>query len=253
MVEHQQEVLKTLLFLVFWAVGTVASGNAAADIGKSVRTRAGELTVATATSKTGELTATLKLGGQVIFQTADEPNLALERHYSLPDKDVVLFSTDAGGSGTWPTYGAIVVRAGSPAKVLTNGNFYSNTGVFKPQLVGAVVQVDLGFENKQRKEARIEGDRLSVGRWSGQEVAALPRSDCDWLYGQVLNDCRGLERKQCPNAMFEISMSSQRGVRAMENKPGFDAAVFEQQCVRTCENSKKPARPEFGRAVCGAR
>jgi hypothetical protein len=215
----------------------------------TVATRLGELR-ATNGDLSGDLGATLKLNGRVVFRTDGEPFLEIEKIYRLSDRDIVLFSSNMGGSGTLPSYAALILRERAQPKLLNHDKFGSSTGTFVPKLVGEVVEVDLGFENKQRKVARIEGDQLTV-TFARTQNTAISRRDCDELYDQTLGDCGLQDRQHCNDAIWQISMASQREVHAMENTPGFNAKSFNRLCSRVCEARKKPKRADFGRLICG--
>lgn len=82
-------------------------------------------------------------------------------------------------------------------------------------------------------------------------AAALPTSDCDWLYNQALGECVSLPGESCESPGEQLSLAVLRGTNYMNEKPGYNDDAFVQACMTACTKRQKPSREVFGRSVCG--
>lgn len=76
---------------------------------------------------------------------------------------------------------------------------------------------------------------------------ALPKSDCDWLYQQPLEECL---TRGCDDGANGLSNASS-GLEQTYSSKAFDFKKFDALCRQACNTNEKINRESFGKEVCG--
>jgi CRISPR/Cas system-associated protein endoribonuclease Cas2 len=91
----------------------------------------------------------LYLGDKIILaQDVNDDRISLVRRFKLTQGEAILVSTDAGGSGTLPSYAILLLLKGQAPKWLNKDDFYSETGDITYAQKGDVVTIGLGINDK---------------------------------------------------------------------------------------------------------
>ena len=117
---------------------------------------------------------------------------------------------------------------------------------------GNVIKFDLGYDAGLKKDAILTSKGLTVLK---KRVArpAYNREECKWLYGQALGECVKNPDDHHPCDDVSHSMSTVRGLYALEENPRWAIAKdrFALACKKACETKKRPAQAAFAKSICG--
>jgi|tagenome__1003787_1003787.scaffolds.fasta_scaffold20772295_2 hypothetical protein len=176
-----------------------------------------------------------------------------ESTFRLSDRDVVVLSSDAGGSGTPPFYRIFSVRLNGTVEEITTLEFDTADGTLAGKQRGNVIYFDLGYDSGLKKDAVLSSEGLKV---STKSVArpAYGRKECKWLYGQALGECAKNPDDYHPCDDVFHSMSTVRGLYALEQNPRWNVAKdrFALACKKACETKKRPREAGFAKDICGS-
>jgi len=178
--------------------------------------------------------------------------IGLGSTFKLSDRDVVVLSSDAGGSGTPPFYRIFSIRLNGTVEEMTTPEFDTADDTLVGKQRGNVIYFDLGYDSGLRKDAVLSSEGLKV---STKSVArpAYDRNDCKWLYGQALGECvkNPDNYRPCDNVFH--SMSTVRGLYSLEQNPRWNVAKdrFALACKKACETKKRPREAGFAKDICG--
>lgn len=214
-----------------------------------LQTRAGLLEIAR--SDFNEPRDSLVLDGKLVFK--DEGTyLSLYKLFQVSDTDVVLFSSNCGGSGCpADDFAFLMVHKGAEPKVITADGFDAYRQEVKTVQAGNIIKLKLGYSGGKRKLALLEGEQLSI-RLEDVPAQPLQEEHCNWLYSDAIPACieARTTNPDCSNPQGDFSGAVMRGVAAMADYPGFVQAGFDQQCQQACQNGKASDYAMFGGDVC---
>lgn len=215
---------------------------------EQVTTRAGLLKVTRSTPQSTPDSITLN--GKTVFKAQDE-YVSIQRLFKLPSYDAVLISTNCGGSGcTYDGFSFLLVD-GKRVVTVSHKDFVAISGEVKTRQQGDKVLLELGFEEKKRKVAVLNGKKVTVQTVAAPKQA-LREDFCQWLHKDALDACvyARHEDTQCANPQATFGGAVMRGVNAAGDHPGFDANQFSKACVAACKTGKADRYVSFGRLVC---
>lgn len=198
----------------------------------------------------------ISLNGKTIYKE-EGYYVNIEHLIKLANAEVVLYSTNCGGSGCGISdYGFLVLLPNTEPKLINHKDFSAYPNDVKVTQEGNIIKVDLGFDQGKRKTAILDKDNLSIQLTASSNTIPVPTEHCEWLYTQALDAC--IYTKQldanadCNNAQGTITGGVMRGIIAMSNYPGFVDKAFDQACVASCNNSQKSTYAEFAATVCSS-
>ncbi|GJD96977.1 hypothetical protein OCOJLMKI_4205 [Methylobacterium iners] len=160
---------------------------------------------------------------------------------------VLIYSTNAGGSGTSDAYGLVSINS--------NGNIYQaelpyGTGRFEYVVANNRIAFELGVDAGKEVRAIYANGRLDVTRTAAPKTG-LKAEDCNFLYNDVLAQCSDARQTTCAYDDIGIAMAYQRPINMMAaDDPNFREADFRAACEKSCKSKSKPSLAAFRKAVC---
>lgn len=232
--------------VLLWAVACMPAAGASEDRTDLIKLVGGELRILNYYAV--DRWPKVEINGQEFSFGAG--STYLEKRFRLSDRDIVIFATDLGGSGTRPLYD--ILSVGFRGAVARYETLYPPDDTFIAKQKGNTIYIDLGYDKGLKKDAVLSAKGLTVSM-KPIARAAYDRKDCKWLYEQALEDCvaRHSGTRVCTD--LDLSMAAVRGLAAMENNPRWKIGGprFEKLCAATCEGRKSPSYAEFAKDVCG--
>lgn len=194
---------------------------------------------------------TLTLDGKEVFR--DEGFYIALHHYIQQEKrDLVLFSSNCGGSGCPENhFQFLVLENDAQPQLVSHDDFYGLPDDLGVQADGLKILLDLGFEAGKHKSAVLEGHNLSIVLQTAPKEY-LGDENCQWLHTDGLTACieyRDIDAK-CADPQAGFAGYLMRGVAGMADFPGFTADAFNQYCVDACMSGKPAPFDTFATAVC---
>ncbi|TXM67231.1 hypothetical protein [Methylobacterium sp. WL120] len=160
---------------------------------------------------------------------------------------VLIYSTNAGGSGSFDRYGLVSVT--EKGKV-NHMDLPVGTGRFEYTVGNGRIAFELGLDDGKEVRAVYSDGRLDVTR-TAAPMTGLKPEDCGFLYNDVLTQCAEGSRTTCSFDDIGIGMAYQRPINLMaHNDPNFREADFRTTCEQSCKTRKKPSLASFRKAVC---
>lgn len=196
----------------------------------------------------------IKVRGKVVFKTEDI--IGLKEKFSLGNKEVVLFSTNCGGTACTDNLSFLVLEKGWPPKVVTHKDFDSRDGTEKTMVRDGKILVDLGYESKKRKTAVFDGKKLII-QHTLEPGRSLSNEDCKWIYTYALDgvdgSClyAGKNDPRCVEPFESFALFARRRLGGISQNPVFDGDAFEGVCIETCKSGKALNYDAFRKAFCG--
>jgi hypothetical protein len=178
---------------------------------------------------------------------------SLGGYLKLKDSDVVLVHEDCGGSRCMDSEKLylIILKKSTSAKILTQKNFTSEDATRRLYKRGETVFVDLGFQNKSKKYAELQSDKIAIHIESSQ-VVPMKTSSCESLFDYSSDECSSQKRyygdcNHITDASFSLALMG--SIEALSNHPGFNKIEWHNRCVALCEG-KKVSYDDFKKSVC---
>jgi hypothetical protein len=232
--------------------------------GRSVETRLGTLTLERgpqcAETREPINALDLKLAGNT-FATigctldGDYYIIHFRNRFEHGDTDLVLFSADAGGSGSPPPrLHLIVLSPGTEPRVLMDPEFRSSDWTQRVASDGRELWLDLGFRDGSLKRAHFDGETFTI------DYVPVPQARCENAY-QTLADCQsrgrgedfsGLTLIDMLRTRESMSLASIRALRNVSQHPGFDGDAYVRTCAALIETGAMPEFTAFETAVCSS-
>ena len=198
----------------------------------------------------------LYLGDKIILASKDvnDDRISLVRRFKLTQGEAILVSTDAGGSGTLPSYSILLLLKGQAPKWLNKDDFYSENGDITYAQKGDVITIGLGINDKGlNKSIVLENGQLLTNLLETAK-GGLPNNDCKWLHDELLPNCEQQPPEDCnENVIPESSMSMAitRGLGQIRLNPNFNEQSVAEACYQACSKQPIPDYKEFKKSVCG--
>jgi hypothetical protein len=191
-----------------------------------------------------QASATLGSKTIIVANSPNEISVDVVGIFPTSDGDLVILEIPGGRAGLDRLVALLVQNATDLAVI---SEFYSADHTpFHVERQDDSLIFDLGFENKKRKMAIYDHGKLTI-TFAGTEQVTLSKSDCEYLLNTV-KDCLSL--KDCGNVDANFSMSVQRNLAALDNKPGFHTDDFYGRCRRICTTRKYDLQ-ETRKRLCG--
>jgi len=197
----------------------------------------------------------INVRGKTVFRTEYDV-IDLKNKFSLGKKDIVLFSTNCGGTACSDNLSFLVLEKGKPATVVTDKEFASKGGTARTSVRNRKILVDLGYDSNKRKTAVFDGKRL-IFQYTVEETKSFPEEDCEWLYKYAMDgedgSCiiAGRNDPRCTDPLDSFGLYAIRRLTAVSQNPAFDDEAFGRACIETCKSGKVPDYNTFRKAVCG--
>jgi len=203
---------------------------------------------------------TILLNGKAIFKAPDdEPYLALHGIYRLADGQAILVSQNCGGSGCRisPLSFILLAKHAKP-RVLTRGDFNSETNQIVATDKSGKVVVDLGYYRQQKKIAVLDSGRLSI-TLTDSSIRELPDNQCKYLFGAVdvctrdfnsSGKCVDYSTADFGNGEFIGSNADVWTVRYVSHLPGFNRSGFIESCMSACKSGAVESYEAFRSRAC---
>lgn len=178
--------------------------------------------------------------------------LALHQYVRQNERDLVLFSSNCGGSDC-PQDQLYILRLekDKQPEVLSKENFFAYPENISLKAEGERLILDLGFESGQRKTATMDGKELQITLEKAEKMF-LGEEDCQWLYNDALQGCQEYRDtdEKCADPQASFPSYLMRGVGALSDHPGFGSEAFGRYCFSTCDTSARPDYALFAKDVC---
>lgn len=241
------------LILMFSIILAINCGAAAAQDGKVLKSRYGEIKVGK--GENGRPDA-LTFKGKLVARHADE-FIKLYGLHQMAGRDVVLFGVNCGGSAcTNDELSLLVIAPDGGTRLVEDEAFASVDGTQpKAGLVGGKLQIDLGYEKGKSKLAVFDGNSLMIQLKKPEFAGALPKNYCEWIFDSALDDCilAKQENPRCNDPQSTFPQVTARGMRAVDNHPAFKSAVFDEICVHVCKTGRAPRFEGFKDGFCSGK
>jgi hypothetical protein len=196
----------------------------------------------------------LYLGDKIILaaKDVDDDRIGLVRRFKLTQGEAILVSTDAGGSGTLPSYSILLLLKGQAPKWLNKDDFYSETGDITYTQKGDVVTIGLGINDKGlNKSIVLENGQLLTNLLETAK-GGLPDRDCKWLHDELLPNCEQQPPEDCNKHLIsESSKVITRSLGQIRLNPNFNEQSVAEACYQACSKQPIPDYKSFKKSVCG--
>ncbi|WP_155401760.1 hypothetical protein [Chromobacterium violaceum] len=195
----------------------------------------------------------LRLGKKTIYSDSDNViYLQGGSSYALQDSDVVLVSSDCGGSGCVSLrFALITISKGGNVKKYDLGDFNPGTSA-TAKLENGQLRVTFSAEGRKQGTVLFDGDKVrkaSEKRAKPKTKAAL--EDCHWLY-KYADSCvdAGEQGRACQGKLSDDFPGwSSRGMAELQGS--YKEAAFNQACRSFCQAKRKTlAFDAFSKRVC---
>ncbi|WP_020558296.1 hypothetical protein [Thiofilum flexile] len=219
----------------------------------SINTSAGTLKIAV-----GENTVpdSLFLNGDLIFQRERE-QLRFYGQQKRAQDEVVLMGSSCGVSCATDQLFWVVLKEGTQPEIIEDRQFYANP--LDISILPAEpdkLTVNLGFSQKQRRYADLEGNVLSFRLEPVTESDKILAGDlCTWLHTEALPACISARATEpdCVNPQTEFPDYMDQRLGMLNEYPGFNGDAFGALCANACEKEDIPDYKTFASTVCGIR
>lgn len=198
----------------------------------------------------------IKVDGKVVFDSAPDPYIRLYDAFQTGRGLAVLFGVNAGGSHTPVDHlYFLLLNSKRRAQIVTDDEFKSPSCRIESRLQNGNVVIDLGFDTKRRKTARLHNRNINIGY---EPAPALPMvaSDCTWIYENSAEECVEAGRRYrmpCEESTRQYKGFGGRvitGMAPLLNHPGFNSAALEKMCFEQCTTGQRVPFNDFKRLAC---
>jgi hypothetical protein len=203
---------------------------------------------------------TILLNGKTIFKAPEvEPYLTLHGIYRLADGQAILVSQNCGGSGCRisPLSFILLAKHAKP-RVLTRGDFNSETNqIIATEKSGKIV-VDLGYYRDKQKIAVLDSGNLSI-TLTDSSIRELPDAQCKYLFGAVdvctrdynsSGRCVDYSTTDFGTGGYYGSNADVWTVRYASHFPGFNRNGFIESCMSACKTGTVESYEAFRSRAC---
>ncbi len=112
-------------------------------------------------------------------------------------------------------------------------------------------------DGKFKVAARFKDGSMLVGKSALRENESIKADECDWLYGEFLEGCKGESgaitpgSRRCVGVKDRMAMVYVRSLEAFAREyAGFPTNDLDRICDAVCTSGKKPGRAQFDRRIC---
>jgi hypothetical protein len=162
---------------------------------------------------------------------------------------VLLFSENAGGSGTSDSHFFIQLRKDA-APVITQV-FYSQTGEISTKQEGDTITVDLGYNQGKRATLTYRDGKQTIREIAPKGKQAAAEDDCKYLYREIYESF--VQGRTCDTGPENVGgMSTIRMLHELEHDPRLDLKTLMTLSVQSCEAGDTLEYSEFKKRICGA-
>lgn len=178
--------------------------------------------------------STISLNGAVIFRSPELEYLSFVELVSAENRDYIIVSENAGGSGTPDVFSIVAIGSGGFYRIYPGVALRAENGRVVSSVTGSAVRFALEDEGVYTREAVIENDTLRIVRKELDRPKSLNGQDCQYLFTQVLSECADQRGSTCGNTLDSLSMASQRGLSSALRNVFFPAKAFAAMCDAAC-------------------
>lgn len=200
----------------------------------------------------------IKVDGKVVFDSAPEPYIRLYGSFPSGRGFVVLFGVNAGGSHTpVDQLYFLLLNSDRRTQIVTDEDFKSPSCMIASRFQNGNVVIDLGFDAKRRKTARLRGGKINISYEPPPNALPMVASDCIWIYENSSDECIDAGRRfrmPCEESARQYRGFSGRvttGMAPLLNHPGFNSAALEKACFEQCTTGQRLPFDDFKRLACG--
>jgi hypothetical protein len=177
--------------------------------------------------------------------------------FELGGTDVIVLSSDAGGSGSLPPRLQLIVLPPDAApRIEADPEFRSTDGTRNVAAFGSSLLFDLGYVDGNRKTAVFDGETLRIEQ-SAVKPEPLADAHCASIYN-IVNACiaRGRGNDEdfsgySPGDFLRLlSRAEARPIEKLLNDPGFAQAEFMGVCATAARTGMAPDYGTFTALVC---
>jgi hypothetical protein len=178
-----------------------------------------------------------------------EPFVSIESYFSTKSFDLVLFETDAGGSGTVPGRVGLVIKSGDAFKFLSD-DLSSGDGKVSAKIRKDAIELDFGIVAGRNKTALIRYDFVSLGYLKREPSEGLPKKQCKLMF-EALPECVA-QTPECGDTLSSLAMAVQRPINMMfYDYPDISREQVSRLCDQACLSKRVNVTfGEFSRSVC---
>jgi uncharacterized protein YecT (DUF1311 family) len=195
---------------------------------------------------------TLLLDGKAVH--SEEGNyIAMHKLFPIGETDVVLFSSNCGGSGCSENeFGFLVLKPNAAPKVVSQKDFSAGVPQVKTRQQGDTVYLQLGYNAGRKTIATYKDEHVSID-YKTLPPQALEADECKWLYDELVKGvCISVKSDDptCADPEGTFTGFAMRGLAAVAEYPGFKADGFTQQCKQACRTGKTVDYASFSYVAC---
>lgn len=242
-----------ILFFVFylWAIPLSRAVNYTGS--REIHTELGNLKI---TGSPAGSSDTITLNGTIAYR---QPGyyISFYENFKMKEGDAVIFGVNPGGSANpVDNLHVLLLLNGKKPIILSDKNFYSKDGTAISTSNTDEIIIDLGFDAKRKKRARVHDEQLTIEYSEILPPFPMTDEDCKWLHEYTANEC--IEEKRgykvnCEDYAHTYSGHStvnMTGITTLSNHPGFISAALSQICLDECQTGLEVSFSEFERKVC---
>jgi hypothetical protein len=174
--------------------------------------------------------------------------LSIDQVYQVGDADVVLLSSNCGGSGCGTPGVAFLTLKANGVHTLTQWGV-SQRGEPKPIQSGNKLILDLGWNEGVQQVMEYENGVATLKKRKPETGEMGDIENCRWLYQELY--VAHIERGQCNEVPGEIGgMSTWRTYLSMSNDPRFNLEEFEKIAREGCQKKTAISYNVFQQQIC---
>ncbi len=245
----------------------MVSGGAVADtsgadikVSQTQETRFGKALLVSTDISTD---STIMFNGKKVFE--DEGVVSMDGYFRTKDADVILVSSNPGGSGTPDTQMYfLVIHSASQVEVLTDPDFVAdtpNTDELKKWMdKDGRIFVNLDFRGGHEMVAELNSGKLVVHAYSRKGIP-LPDDLCQWLYDKGMETCQSDEAHEagCGKYSRHAGIGTEYSPHYymtqfyyIRNQPGYNQAGLNKSCLAWCKG-EDISYQQFRKTTCGTK
>jgi hypothetical protein len=199
----------------------------------------------------------LTVNGKVVYRSP--MGIGICSQFRIGDGVAVLFGENQGGNNWVWELSFLLLRPHRKPAVVTGQGFFSSDATLEARQEGGDVFIDLGFEAKRKKTARLHAGEVIVELNPVTSVVPVSEETCERLHKYSAEDCIAMAtwaKGQCQEHGREYSGGSvavMSDITTLEHHPGFSKEALGEICMRECKSGEIIQYEQFKTRVCSIR
>lgn len=191
------------------------------------------------TVETNDFTSSIELNGKSIYKF--EGNINFIKKYNIKNSEIYIVTTNLGGNGTLDYYTIIEIFKDGLYKI--SQEFTNLSGEAKFNFRNNVLYIDLGYENKLKKDAVYKNHKLTITK--KKEINGYAKDkDCKYLYENIYLYYSKV--KKCNKSLDDdMPMALVSSINSLRHNPNIDIDMMYKIIQNDCHTKTVKKYNEF--------